>query len=74
MDKLPPYLVYRKTGEHSEIQVRKIKGDKDAGIRVSEKLYDFPGEAHAETFINRKNAIELIQSLMEYFGIRPSDL
>lgn len=69
MSNLPGYLVYRKTSKHGEMVVRKINHDKEAGIRISEELYDFPGESHAEIFINREDAKNIIFALRDYFQI-----
>ncbi len=66
---LPEWLIYRKNSEHSEIEIRKVNDDKEAGIRVTQSIYDFPGELHAETFINKHDAKELIKALKEYFNL-----
>lgn len=68
---LPEYLIYRKKGEISGLQIREIRGGKEVGISVSERNeYGFPpGERSTETFINKLDAVELIQALQEYFHI-----
>jgi hypothetical protein len=67
---LPDYLIYRKKSKYSEIEVRKLRGDKEVGINVTRELSDMPGSIHAETFLTRKDAIELIEALREYFNIK----
>lgn len=65
---LPEWLIYRKKTKVSELEIRKI-GDGDAGIKVTKELHEFPGSISAEAFINRENAIEIIEALKEYFNI-----
>ena len=65
---LPDYLIYRNEDKSSSMTIRKmINGE--AGIGVENDLHNFPGKAHAEFFINKSDAIELIEALREYFNI-----
>lgn len=65
---LPEWLIYRKIDLHSEIEIRKLNNG-DAGITITKELYDFPGTSHTESFINKSDAIELVEALREYFDI-----
>ena len=65
---LPEYLIYRKVSKYSKIEIRKLR-TKEVGICVGQTNYDFPFSTSAETFINKDDAIKLIKSLKEYFGI-----
>lgn len=72
--KLPEYAVYLNEREISSLLVRRIGDGEEVGISVEQGMYEFPFKRSAETFINRKNAIELIVALMKYFGIKLTEL
>lgn len=66
---LPEWLIYRLQNKGDSLEIRKLNGNKEVGIIVTKRLYEMPGEIHAEYFITRENAKELIKSLQKYFKI-----
>jgi hypothetical protein len=72
MADLPDYLIYRKRTKSSRIEVRKVSGE--VGLEVTSiNDYEFPREIGAEAFLNRRDAINLINALEMFFNISEGD-
>jgi hypothetical protein len=61
-------VIFSKETELSELQVREIQGGEKVGISIYRTLGgDFIGRVHAEYFIDKNEAEELVEALQEYF-------
>lgn len=66
------WLLWEKSGNNSSIRIRKL--DKEVGINVTEKHFDFPFSTSTESYVNRSQAISMIRSLIKFFKISLEEL